>query len=89
MFGDSKQNSKYAQLIFTTHDVTIPENDAINRDQVWLIEKGRDHAASLYSFSEFKTRYGTNFKRAICKVVMDQDQQFCDRMQTNAKNVFK
>ena len=63
MFGDSKHNSKYAQLIFTTHDVTIPENDAINRDQVWLIEKGRDHAASLYSFSEFKTRYGTNFQK--------------------------
>ena len=63
MFGDSKHNSSCAQLIFTTHDVTIPENDAINRDQVWLIEKGRDHAASLYSFSEFKTRYGTTFQK--------------------------
>ena len=63
MFGDSKQNSNCAQLIFTTHDVTIPDNDAINRDQVWLIEKGRDQAASLYSFSEFKTRYGTTFQK--------------------------
>lgn len=63
MFGDSQRNSNGAQLIFTTHDVTIPENDAINRDQVWLIEKGRDNAASLYSFSEFKTRYGTTFQK--------------------------
>lgn len=64
MFGDQKQNPNNAQLIFTTQDVTIPDNDLIDRDQVWMVEKDREHASSLYSYSEFRTRFGTQFQKA-------------------------
>ena len=64
MFGNQKQNPNNAQLIFTTQDVTIPNNDLIDRDQVWMVEKDCEHASSLYSYSEFRTRFGTKFQKA-------------------------
>ncbi len=64
MFGDQQQNPNNAQLIFTTHDVTIPDNDFIDRDQVWMLEKDLEYASSLYSYSEFGTRFRTQFQKA-------------------------
>lgn len=64
MFGDPQQNPNNALLIFTTHDVTIPDNDLIDRDQVWMLEKDCEHASSLYSYSEFRTRSATQFQKA-------------------------
>ena len=63
MFGDDTQNTNNAQLIFTTHDVTIPDNEFIDRDQIWLLEKDRGYASSLYSYSEFKPRFKTQFQK--------------------------
>ena len=63
LFGDSTQNTNNAQLIFTTHDVTVPDNEFIGRDQIWLLEKDREYASSLYSYSEFKPRFKTQFQK--------------------------
>ena len=63
LFGDNTQNTNNAQLIFTTHDVTIPDNEFIDRDQIWLLEKDRGYASSLYSYSEFKPRFRTQFQK--------------------------
>ena len=63
LFGDETQNTNNAQLIFTTHDVTIPDKEFIDRDQIWLLEKDRGYASSLYSYSEFKPRFKTQFQK--------------------------
>jgi len=39
LFQDKNINSKNAQLIFTTHDISLLDKDLIRKDQVWITEK--------------------------------------------------
>lgn len=63
MFCSSKSNPHKAQIIFTTHDPTVTEEDCIGRDQIWLVEKGDDLASHLVPFSDYKTRDERPFRR--------------------------
>ena len=51
LFQDPETNPLGAQLIFTTHDTSLLNH--LNRDEVWLMEKGRDGASSLTALAEF------------------------------------
>jgi AAA15 family ATPase/GTPase len=47
-------NATYSQLLITTHNVSLmEEEDFIRRDALWFIEKKDDGSADLYSASEF------------------------------------
>jgi AAA15 family ATPase/GTPase len=47
-------NSKASQLIFTTHDQLLLDEDFIRRDMVWFTDKSKDTGGSeLYSAAEF------------------------------------
>lgn len=47
-------NSKGSQLLITTHNVSLMEDqDFIRRDALWFSEKGNDGAVSLYSAADF------------------------------------
>lgn len=49
------RNSTHSQLIFTTHNILLLDEDFIRRDMVKLVEKSRETAEShVYSASEFK-----------------------------------
>ncbi len=63
MFCNSKTNPHNAQLIFTTHDPTVTEEDCVGRDQIWLVEKGDDFASRLVPFSDYRTRDERPFRR--------------------------
>ena len=63
MFCSSRANPHNAQIIFTTHDPSVTEEDFIERDQIWLVEKGDDLASRLTPFSDYKTRSGRPFRR--------------------------
>ena len=63
MFNDSQSNDSWSQLIFTSHDVTIPNNDVIKRDQVWLVDRSSKLSSSLYAFSEFQDKEQAPFQR--------------------------
>lgn len=39
LFNDVNHNKKNAQLIFTSHDVTIPDRHSFSKDQVWITSK--------------------------------------------------
>jgi len=56
MFHDSVFNAKGAQLIFSTHDTSLLDNDLFRRDQIWFVEKSADQASSLYPLSDFSPR---------------------------------
>ena len=56
LFCSSKSNPNNAQIIFTTHDPTVTEEDCIGRDQIWLVEKGDNFASRLVPFSDYRTR---------------------------------
>ena len=62
MFSDPDLNPENAQLIFTSHDVTVTEYEEIGRDQIWLIEKKPDLSSTLYPLSSFKKRRDKLFR---------------------------
>lgn len=55
LFNDPEVNDRGAQLIFTTHDVTVlgtPGGDRLlDPGQVWLVEKDKNGASELYPLS--------------------------------------
>lgn len=57
LFCDPKTNPHNAQLIFTSHDTSMLDSACIGRDQIWLVDKARDLAASLTPLSDFKPRH--------------------------------
>lgn len=65
LFNNSTINAKNAQLIFTTHDTSILNQDVFRRDQIWFCEKGEDHASTIYPLTDFSPRKGReNLERA-------------------------
>lgn len=64
LFHRPEVNTGGAQLIFTTHDTSLLDAlDLFRRDQVWLVEKGRDQASTLVSLSEFSPRKNEALER--------------------------
>lgn len=65
LFQDPKTNPHGAQLILTTHDTSLLSS--LNRDEVWLTEKGSDGATRLVALAEYggdKVRRSLNLERA-------------------------
>lgn len=65
LFQDPETNPRGAQLIFTTHDTSLLGH--LNRDEVWLTEKGEDGATTLTALAEFggdKVRRSLNLEKA-------------------------
>lgn len=47
-------NSVHSQLIVSTHDIGILEDDLMRRDAVWITEKNINGGTELYSIADFK-----------------------------------
>jgi uncharacterized protein len=65
LFQDPQTNPRGAQLIFTTHDTSLLNH--LNRDEVWLTEKGDDGATTLTALAEYggdKVRRSLNLEKA-------------------------
>jgi len=63
LFHDSSQNKNNAQLIFSTHNVYLLEQDIFRRDQIWFTEKIPETGQTdLYSLWEFSPRKDKNLK---------------------------
>ncbi|MGD9685369.1 MAG: ATP/GTP-binding protein [Desulfobacter sp.] len=43
-----------SQLLFTTHDVLLMDQDLLRRDEMWVAERDRNGCSALISFSEYK-----------------------------------
>lgn len=52
LFKKPHINTKGAQLILATHDVTLLSNDRFRRDQIWMVEKDANGASVLYPVSD-------------------------------------
>jgi AAA15 family ATPase/GTPase len=56
-FHSDKTNPRNAQLIFTTHNTSLLDQEELfRRDQIWFVEKERDGASKLYPLTDFKPR---------------------------------
>jgi AAA15 family ATPase/GTPase len=58
LFHSSKTNPKNAQLVFTTHETSILNQEVFRRDQVWFCEKNQQQATILYPLTDFSPRKG-------------------------------
>jgi AAA15 family ATPase/GTPase len=56
LFNNPEMNPKPAQLIFTTHDTNLLDNDWLRRDQIWFVEKDNNQSTRLYPLSDFSPR---------------------------------
>ncbi len=56
LFHSEKTNPNNAQLIFTTHETSILNQEVFRRDQIWFCEKGKAQATTLYPLSDFSPR---------------------------------
>ena len=54
MFRNTRINSKNAQLILTTHDISLLDQNDIRKDQVWFTRKDQYGVSELYSLSDFE-----------------------------------
>ena len=53
LFNDPSLNTNNAQLIFTTHDTCLMNENYMRRDQLWFTEKDIYGATRLFSLDEF------------------------------------
>ncbi len=58
LFHSDKTNPRNAQLIFTTHETSILNQEVLRRDQVYFFEKNKEQASELYSLTDFSPRKG-------------------------------
>ena len=55
-FNNPERNPRGAQLIFTTHDVTLLDSELFRRDQIWLVEKNNCGFTDFQSLCGFEIR---------------------------------
>lgn len=53
------------QLLLTTHDVMLMDQQLLRRDEMWVTERDASGATTLFSFSEYKDiRYDKNIRKS-------------------------
>ncbi|NOZ10061.1 MAG: ATP-binding protein [Gammaproteobacteria bacterium] len=63
LLHNSKTNLNNAQLVGTSHDVTLMEGELFRRDQIWFVEKGQSRATRPVPLSDFSPRKGGDYER--------------------------
>lgn len=58
--NDSNQN----QLIATTHQSELLDNNLLRRDEIWFVQKEWDQSTKLYSLNDYSTRFDKDIHKA-------------------------
>jgi hypothetical protein len=53
-FIDSRTSMSRSQLVFTTHDVLLMDQELLRRDEMWVAERDAQGQSQLFSFAEYK-----------------------------------
>jgi hypothetical protein len=67
LINNPQSNQKNAQLIFSTHDTSVLDNELFRRDQIWFTEKDTTNATRLYPLSDFTPRKGEALEKGYLK----------------------
>lgn len=54
LFKNRKLNTKGAQLLFTSHDMTTMRNTVFRRDEIWFAASDENHESEIYSLYEIR-----------------------------------
>ena len=52
------------QLIFTTHESSIMDQELFRRDEIWFVERDKNNNSTIYSLDRFKERYDKKLSKA-------------------------
>jgi len=63
IFNSKKGNPNNAQLIFTTHDVTLLDENLLRRDQIYFTDKNKFGVTELFSLADISERKGVSFAK--------------------------
>lgn len=63
IFNSEEKNQKNAQLILTTHDISLLKDDFLRRDQIYFTEKNKQGATELFSLADISERKGVDFAK--------------------------
>lgn len=64
-FLDTCTNESRSQLLFTTHDVLLMDQNLLRRDEMWVGERDREGVSNMFSFSEYKdVRYDKDVRKS-------------------------
>jgi AAA15 family ATPase/GTPase len=62
---NSCSQSSRSQLLFTTHDVLLMDQDLLRRDEMWVVERDDQGTTKIFSFSDFKdVRYDKDIRKS-------------------------
>lgn len=65
LFNSSETNKHNAQLVFTTHETSILNQNIFRRDQIWFVERDLMSGSSLFPLTDFSPRKSiTNIETA-------------------------
>ena len=67
LLHDNSTNPNNAQLVCTSHDVTLMEGDLFRRDQIWFVEKNSLRSTQLVPLSDFSPRKGEAIMKGYLK----------------------
>lgn len=59
----SKDKKIQGQLIFTTHESNLLDQEILRQDEIWFIEKDNNGNSDLYSLSDFKVHHTKNIRK--------------------------
>lgn len=60
-FALSKGNR--SQLIATTHDSNLLDLELFRQDEIWFVERKKDHSSIIYSLNKFKERFDKKIEK--------------------------
>jgi len=63
LFMEAHKEAKM-QILFTTHEDTIMNQELFRRDEIWFVERNADNASTIYSLDRFKERYDKILNKA-------------------------
>lgn len=63
LFNDPTVNLNGAQLICSTHDTTLLDQNIFRRDQIWFSERDQSATSHIYPLLDFKPRKGEALQR--------------------------
>jgi uncharacterized protein len=63
IFNSKKKNPNNAQLIFTTHDISLLKDDLLRRDQIYFTNKQKNGATQFFSLADISERKGVDYAK--------------------------
>lgn len=64
LFLNSELSDNDNQLIATTHEAELLDNDLLRRDEIWFVQKEWDSASRLYCLNDYSTRFDKDIHKA-------------------------